>query len=140
MVAHFAPTPNNFYLVSCAIACYKNNMEHTLKLQPKYFDFIHHGTKRIELRLNDEKRQQIKIGDTIKFVKEPALQETFTVAVVGLLRYQSFADLLADFDIDILADQSITKAALLTDLAAFYTPEKQAQYGVLGIRVSACLT
>ena len=25
--------------------------------------------KKIEIRLNDEKRQQIKIGDTIKFLK-----------------------------------------------------------------------
>ena len=27
-------------------------MEHILKLQPKYFDYINDGTKRIELRLN----------------------------------------------------------------------------------------
>ena len=46
-------------------------MEHEMKLQPEYFDFILNGTKRIEIRLNDEKRQQIKIGDTIKFSKEP---------------------------------------------------------------------
>lgn len=31
-------------------------MEHVLKLQPKYFDYINNGTKRIELRLYDEKR------------------------------------------------------------------------------------
>lgn len=31
-------------------------MEHIYKLQPKYFDYINKGTKRIELRLYDEKR------------------------------------------------------------------------------------
>ena len=46
-------------------------MEHILKLQPKYFDYINNGTKRIELRLYDEKRQKIDIGDTIIFQKEP---------------------------------------------------------------------
>ena len=40
---------------------------HEMNLQPKYFDFIKDGTKRIELRLYDEKRQQIKIGDLIEF-------------------------------------------------------------------------
>ena len=34
-------------------------MTHILKLQPKFFDFIKDGTKRIELRLFDEKRQQL---------------------------------------------------------------------------------
>lgn len=110
-------------------------MKHTLKLRPKYFDFILNGTKRIELRLNDEKRQQIKIGDTIKFIKEPELQQIFSAEVIGLLRYHSFTALLADFDISILADQSMTKAALLADLEEFYPPEKQARYGVLGIRI-----
>lgn len=42
-------------------------MEHILKLQPKYFDYINNGTKRIELRLYDKKRQKIAIGDTIIF-------------------------------------------------------------------------
>ena len=43
-------------------------MEHEMKLQPEYYNFILNGTKRIELRLLDEKRSKIKIGDTIKFV------------------------------------------------------------------------
>ena len=33
-------------------------MIHVMKLQPKYYDYILTGTKRIEIRLNDEKRQQ----------------------------------------------------------------------------------
>ena len=52
-------------------------MEHEMKLQPEYYNFILNGTKRIEIRLFDEKRQQIKIGDTIKFLKEPELNESF---------------------------------------------------------------
>lgn len=35
-------------------------MNHKMKLQPKYYDFILNGTKRIEIRLNDEKRRIIK--------------------------------------------------------------------------------
>lgn len=110
-------------------------MEHILKLQPKYFDFINNGTKRIELRLYDEKRQQIDIGDTIIFQKEPELKTTMKVKVIGLLRYNTFEELFEDFDIEMMADKSMTKQELLSVLEEFYTPEKQKQYGVVGIRI-----
>ena len=71
-------------------------MEHEMKLQPKYYDFILNGTKRIEIRLFDEKRQQIKIGDKIKFLKEPELIESFNVKVVDLLRHNSFEEMFKD--------------------------------------------
>ncbi|MBQ8156163.1 ASCH domain-containing protein, partial [Candidatus Saccharibacteria bacterium] len=106
---------------------------HEMNLQPKYFDFIKDGTKRIELRLFDEKRQQIQLGDTIEFTKSK--NEKFTAEVIGLLRYNSFNDLFEDFDISILADKSMTKQELLDVLSEFYTPEKQAKFGVLGIRL-----
>lgn len=110
-------------------------MEHKMKLQPKYYDFILNGTKRIEIRLFDEKRQQIKIGDTIKFLKEPELIESFNVKVVDLLRYNNFEEMFKDFDISVLADKSMTKEELISVLEEFYTKEKQEQYGVLGIKI-----
>ena len=110
-------------------------MKHELKLQPKFFNFVKDGTKRIELRLYDEKRQKIQIGDTIIFRKEPDLDETLKVKVIGLLRYNSFEDLFNDFNIEIIADKSMTKEELLNTLEEFYTPEKQKQYGVIGIRI-----
>lgn len=110
-------------------------MEHILKLQPKYFDYINNGTKRIELRLYDEKRQKINIGDTIIFQKEPELEIIMKVKVIGLLRYNKFEELFEDFDIEMMADKSMTKKELLDVLEEFYTPEKQEQYGVLGIRI-----
>ncbi|MBB1503531.1 hypothetical protein HG471_001885 [Candidatus Saccharibacteria bacterium] len=55
--------------------------------------------------------------------------------MVGLLRYDSFADLFEDFDISILADSSMTKQELLEVLGEFYSEEKQAEFGVIGIRI-----
>ena len=108
------------------------DMTHKMNLQDKYFDFIKNGTKRIELRLNDEKRQQIKIGDSIEFSNE---KFKFTTKVIGLLKYQDFKTLFNDFGIEILADKTMTKEELLGILSEFYTPEKQEKFGVLGIRV-----
>lgn len=110
-------------------------MTHEMKLQPKYFNFILNGTKRIEIRLFDEKRKQIKIGDKIKFLKEPELAQSFDTKVVGLLRYNSFEEMLKDFDISVLADKSMTKKELLNILEKFYPKETQEKNGVLGIRI-----
>jgi ASC-1-like (ASCH) protein len=108
-------------------------MIHQMGLQQRYFDYIKNGTKRIELRLYDEKRRQIKIGDMIEFGNDR--KEKFQVKVVGLLRYESFEKLFNDFDISILADKSMTKQELLDVLSEFYAPEKQKTLGVIGIRV-----
>lgn len=110
-------------------------MIHEMKLQDKYYDFIKSGTKRIELRLHDEKRSLLKLGDTIRFFKEPELKENFDAKIIGLLSYTSFENLFKDFDISILADKNMTKEELLNTLQKFYPKEKQEEYGVLGIRL-----
>ena len=110
-------------------------MEHELKLQPRYYEYILNGSKDIEIRLYDEKRQKINLGDIIILKKEPELNESFKVKVVGLLRYENFDSLFNDFTIDRLADKFMKKSELLEELEKFYTKEKQKEYGVLGIRI-----
>ena len=110
-------------------------MNHSIKLQPEYYNYILNGTKRIEIRLFDEKRKLINIGDKIIILKEPDLVESFEVKVVELLRYKDFESLFNDFDISMLADKSLTKEELLDDLEKYYSKEKQEKYGVLGIRI-----
>lgn len=106
-----------------------------MKLQSKYFDFMFRGTKRIEIRLNDEKRQLIKIGDIIEFERFSELNDSFKTRVVELIRYNNFDELVKDFDISILADKSMTKSELINELIQFYPEEKQQKYGVLAIRI-----
>lgn len=122
-------------IICAKISVEVDKMEHILKLQPKYFDYIDKGTKRIELRLYDEKRKKINIGDTIIFRKEPELEIEMKVKVIGLLRYNTFKELFEDFNIEVMADKSMTKQELLDVLEEFYTPEKQMEYGVIGIRI-----
>mgnify|MGYP004495186523 FL=1 len=110
-------------------------MIHEMKLQPEYYNYILHGTKRVEIRLNDEKRKNIKINDKIIFLKEPDLNESFEVKVVKLIKYKSFEDMIKDYDISVLADKSITKKRLLADLEKYYPKEKQNECGVLCIEI-----
>lgn len=109
-------------------------MLHQLNLQDKFFDFIKNGTKRVELRLFDEKRQKIQPGDEIEFANQQG--ETLRTKVIALHRYENYEDLFKDFPIEQLADESMTKEELMAALCEFYTPEKQAQFGVVGIQIS----
>lgn len=110
-------------------------MNHIMKLKSRYFDYMKNGTKRIEIRLNDEKRKLIKVGDTITFLKEPELTEKLNTKVIELLKYDNFDDMFNDIDISLLADKSMSKEELINVLEEFYTKEKQKEYGVLGIRI-----
>ena len=110
-------------------------MIHVMKLQKDYFNYIQKGTKKIEIRLNDEKRQLIKIGDTIKFLKLPELKESLNVKVINIVKYNSFEELVNNNDISLLADKSITKNELLNILNSIYSKEEQKKYGVIGIYI-----
>ena len=103
-------------------------MKHSMKVQPRYYEAIKDGIKQIE------KRKEIKLGDTIEILKEPDLKERILVKVIGLLHYESFPMLLRDFDSSILAGPTVSKEELLRDLEVYYPKEKQAKFGVLGIR------
>ena len=108
---------------------------HTMKLQAKYFDFILNGTKKYEIRLNDEKRRLIKIGDSIEFLKEPDLDDRIVYEVSNLLFFDNFSSLFDSIDIKYLADSSVSCDDLKNDLEKFYPIEKQLLYGVVAIEL-----
>ena len=44
-------------------------MKHEMKLHPKYYNFILNGTKRLEIRLFDEKENKLKLAILLSFQK-----------------------------------------------------------------------
>ena len=111
-------------------------MIHIMKLKEQYFNYIKYGTKTYEIRLNDEKRRNIKIGDFIEFQKEPLLEEKIIVKVDDLKYYNNFSELFDDIEIKYLADSKIKKEQLQKDLETFYPIEKQKKYGVVAIKIN----
>lgn len=110
-------------------------MKYIMKLNPKYFEYMKNGTKRIEIRLNDEKRRKIKIGDTIIFQKEPELKEEINTQIVNLIVKKNFKQLIETLDISEYADEKETQEKFLEDLYRFYTKEQEEKYGVVGIQI-----
>lgn len=105
-------------------------MLHKMKLNESPFNRIKNGTKTIEFRLFDEKRQQIKVGDKIEFSKLPDLQEKLLVDVVELYREDTFDNLFRKLYID--EEEIIRKTKAMYEI---YSQEKEQHYGILGIRI-----
>ena len=105
-------------------------MLHQMKLNESPFERIKNGTKTIEFRLFDEKRQRIKVGDQIEFSKLPDLQEKLLVDVVELYREDTFEKLFRKIYTDEEKIQRKTKA-----IYEIYSPEKEQQYGILGSKI-----
>ncbi len=109
-------------------------MLHQMKLQTAPFHAIEAGRKTIELRLLDEKRERVQVGDFIEFalLEQPNLK--MQTRVTALHRFPSFAELYAAFPKEAIgyADDA---AADPSDMEAYYSREEQQRYGVLGIEL-----
>ena len=68
-------------------------MLHKMQLQLTPFQKIKDGSKTIELRLNDEKRQKVRIGDFIEFTCADDADQKIQTRVTALHRFSSFAEL-----------------------------------------------
>ena len=106
-------------------------MLHKMKLNEKPFENIKNGTKTIEFRLYDEKRQKVKINDQIEFSKLPDLQEKLLVEVIELYREKTFENLFRKLYTD--EEEIIKKVKAMYEI---YSPEEEKKYGVVGIKIS----
>ena len=109
------------------------NMKHEMKLNNEPYNKIKNGTKTIELRLNDEKRQLLKINDLIEFTNRET-QEKMLVEVEDLYYYPSFEELYEHFDKVSLGYEE-NEVANPKDMEKYYSKEEQDKYGVLGIKI-----
>lgn len=114
----------------------KRQLEKTynMKLQPAFFDMIRLEKKRIELRLNDEKRKKIKIGDIIIFEDIKDNYRTLKVKVIDLYHAPNFKELISNLDILEIANKKYTKREVIKELTKIYPIEEQNTFGTIAIR------
>ena len=108
---------------------------HNMNLHSSPFYKIKSGEKTIELRLNDEKRQLIKIGDKIVFTNTNT-QEKLIATVINLHKFDTFNELYESLPLLKCGyTNSDIESAKPTDMEVYYSKEKQSEYGVLGIEI-----
>ncbi len=109
-------------------------MTHQMKLQHAPFLAIKSGRKKIEMRLFDEKRSLIKVGDMVEFT-EVETGEKLLCTVVNMHRYPTYVELYANHskeEIGYTAEERADPA----DMLAYYSLEEIARYGVVGIELA----
>jgi ASC-1-like (ASCH) protein len=99
------------------------------------FVAISQGKKRIEMRLYDEKRKLLKIGDYISFSDKENSEGACLCEVTSLHIAKNFEDLYAFFPDKTILGYARNEKANPNDMLAYYSKDKIKAFGVVGIGV-----
>ncbi|PKR77157.1 hypothetical protein CEY16_10460 [Halalkalibacillus sediminis] len=110
-------------------------MNHHMGLYEEPMEAIKSGNKKIEVRLNDEKRRKISVGDTITFTKVPEETEQIKVEVTAMVSYSSFHEMYSNFPASDLGAEGKTIEEMVKSTYHIYTPEQEKKWGTLAIQV-----
>lgn len=113
-------------------------MKHAMGLYKEYFAAIKEGKKQIEVRLNDEKRQKINIGDTtIEFVQVPNAKRTLEVQVEELYFFSTFKEMYEMIPFKDMGCEGWTMEQMLEGTYEIYSPEQEKKWGALAIKIKS---
>ena len=107
-------------------------MEYKMHLREHAFYMFKAGKQDIEMRLYDEKRQKIKVGDTIEFSNQETGQ-TINTEVVGIHVFENFEQLYNNFDKQRIGYEEDAEANP-SDMSQFYSVPEINKYGVVAIQ------
>ena len=107
-------------------------MEHWVRPKRIILSGIKSGKKQLEIRVCDEKRKQVRIGDVLVF---DFGDQEHRRKVVAIRQYETFSKMLMDEDSARIMP-GWTKQAILTGLNSIYTKEKES-LGVLVFELEA---
>lgn len=110
-------------------------MIHYMHLVLSAFAKIANGSKTIELRLNDEKRQRINVGDTVIF-NCSSTKDIITAQVSGLHKFSDFEELYKMLPLEKCGyNKDALDSAHYTEMEQYYSEEQIKKYGALGIEL-----
>ena len=108
--------------------------EHQMKLNAKPFEQMDSEEKQIEYRLNDKKRQQLKVGDIITFTKLPDEDKKLSVVITDLKKYKTLLEMY-DASFDHYLHNYYPNPQAVVDATDYYTDEKVTKHGCLAIHI-----
>lgn len=107
---------------------------HAMGLRRQFFDLVCRGKKTVEMRLFDEKRREIKVGDKIVFTDDVS-GDTATAVVEGTYVYPSFDGLAYDFPPASLGFRGKDPEYIKDYMTRIYDIDKIRKYGTVAIRI-----
>lgn len=107
-----------------------------MKLRELPFEQIREKTKIWEVRLNDEKRKNIMVGDSILFRKLPDLFDGIVCRVVDIKHFNSFREMASVLSLKSLGFEDGSTADTCEEVYhTYYTPEEEKEYGVVAFKL-----
>ncbi len=114
-------------------------MTHNMRLRREPFEKIKSGEKTVELRLYDEKRRAISVGDEVFFACVDGDDTPLQRRVTALHVFASFAELYSALPLEKCGySAEEIESASPEDMNAYYPREEQAKFGVVGIELALC--
>lgn len=104
-----------------------------IHLDEDIFEVVKSETKTVEVRVNDEKRRKLQVGDKITFLKRPDDIEKIDAVIERLSYYDNFKTLVDNYTIEEIYLKGYTKEYFLDLLKRFYSDEEVNKYGVVAI-------
>ena len=113
-------------------------MQHDMKLYAENFERMKSGLKTREYRLYDEKRRLINIGDTIRFVKLPLMDEFIYADVSNIEVFSNWYDCYKKYFDEDFKDRYDSVESVIEDTysGGYYTKEESEKYGVCCLTLS----
>ena len=109
--------------------------EHSLNLNPIYFELIKSGEKTLEGRLNDEKRKGFKVGDKITFYKEPEKSETLNAIILDKFLFNNFEEMAEKLNKKDLGFNNKSNKEMIETYRNIYTQTDENKYGVVIFKI-----
>ena len=113
-------------------------MEYCMKSLKEPFELIKTGQKKIEIRLFDDKRKNLKIDDIIIFSKLPDCREKLITKITGLTRYNSFLSLFENIPSKCLGWDNVSIDWMINEMYKIYSMEQEKRCGVIAISFKLC--
>lgn len=107
-----------------------------MSLRAPYFDLVAGGTKTVEMRLFDEKRRCLSVGDTVLFrsVEDPT--RAVRTRIVSLTVYPDFRALAEGYAPEALGFAGKTPEEIARTMGEFYPAKEIRAWGVLAVGVA----
>ena len=108
-------------------------MEMKVRLHDYVYDLIRNKTKDVEVRVNDEKRRQLHVGDTLIFINRGNEEEQTKVTVTDLKYFKNFAEVADNYEMERLYLKDYSKEDYVKLFDEFYSKEEIDNFGVVAI-------
>ena len=105
-----------------------------MKLTTDHFDKLKSGKKIYEVRLNDESRQKIGVGDNIIFKREPDLLDGVIVRVTDVKRFDTFEQMATILSIESIGFDLKNASQVSRHFLKIYSKSDEAKYGVVAFK------